>query len=69
MLILLPQDLLPILNGQIKARARDWASGRERWSWRLREWRKGRGKAEEEEVEGGWSRTTWPEKPKVARLS
>lgn len=46
-------NLLPILNGQIKAGADDWAVEGKGGT--------GRGKAmEEEEVEGRWSKTTWP---------
>jgi hypothetical protein len=47
-------NLLPILTGQINARADDWAG-------------EGRGRAgdlkemEEEELEGRWSRIIWPE--------
>ena len=52
-------NLLPILTGQIKARACDWAVEGKVELKRLGE-RKGGGMTEEEEVEGRWSRTTWP---------
>ena len=57
-------NLLPILTGQIKAGACDWAVGGKVGDGGLREWRKSKGQGgtrmEEEEVEGRWSRTTWP---------
>ena len=51
---------LPTLTSQIKARASAWAVEGKGGAESLREWRKGRGRTEEEEVEGGRSRATWP---------
>ena len=53
-------NLLPILTGQIKAGACDWAVGGKVGDGGLREWRKRKGRTEEEEMEGRWSRTAWP---------
>ena len=57
-------NLLLILTGQIKARAYDWGVEGKGGAGGFREERKGKGqlrrKMEEEEVEGSWSRTTWP---------
>jgi len=53
-------NLLPILSGQMKARTCDWAMGGEGEAGSLREWRKRKGRLEEEEVERRWSRTIWP---------
>lgn len=48
--------LLPILTGQIKSRASDWAVKRKG----LRACRKSRGKMEKEEIDRRWSRYKWP---------
>ena len=52
---------LPILTGQIKARACDWAvEGKVGLEVLERRRQKRERKEEDEEVEGRWSRTTWP---------
>jgi hypothetical protein len=56
-------NFLPILTGQIKARASGWAVKRKGRAGGFREGERGRRRRremEEEEVEGRWSRTTWP---------
>ena len=63
-------SLLPILTGQIKLRACDWAvegkgraggfrEGQERKERGRRRWRR-QSKMDDKGVEGSWRRTTWP---------
>jgi hypothetical protein len=60
-------NLLPILTGQIKAKACDWAVEGKGGSGGFREWEKRGKETEEEEVEGDGAGPHGLEKPQVAK--